>query len=206
LTSYKADSHIICVPQTSREFSLSVKPMQPKQRRALWLEKTKKACGRNKIKDSAAAGFGDFIARFLAPHACHPGKIPVSTIPAFLGKYSKSEKQAKFCRDAILFFYTNVVPSENHCDFINNRTSKPQPNKAPTPVLPSGKAEVTAKIQNAPLPQAEKAASTTVEPIADHLKRMHVELKARNYSRRTIKNYSAAVNQYLLWLKKEPSA
>jgi integrase len=44
----------------------------------------------------------------------HPGKIPVPAIPAFLGKFGKSEKQTKFCRDSLLFFYTNVVPSENH--------------------------------------------------------------------------------------------
>ena len=52
------------MPQTSREPSPSVKRFPPEHWHALWLEKTKKACERSKIKDSTAAGFGDFIARF----------------------------------------------------------------------------------------------------------------------------------------------
>jgi hypothetical protein len=130
------------MPQTSRESSPSVKRLPPAHWHALWLEKTRKACEGKKIKESTADGFGDFIARFLALHACHPGKIPVEQIPVFIHKYSKSEKQAKFCRDALLFFYTNVVPSENHCDFIQNRTFQPQPQKIPTPVLVSVKPEI----------------------------------------------------------------
>ncbi len=158
------------------------------------------------IKESAAAGFGDFIARFLTPRACHPGKIPLEQIPAFIHKYSKSEKQAKFCRDALFFFYTNVVPSENHFNCIKNQTFQPRLGTEPTPNQPSVKFEIAANIQNPPLQPSKKAAANTEVPIADYLKRMHTELKARNYSLRTIKNYSAAVHQYLLWLKKEPSA
>jgi integrase/recombinase XerD len=190
--------------QTSRNPSPFVKPMPPEHWHAHWLEKTKKACESNKIKDSTAAGFGDFIAKFLTLHACHPGKIPVSAIPPFLEKYGKSEKQAKFCRDSLLFFYTNVVPSENHCSFIKAQTFQPQPGTEPTPLRTSVKAEITVNFENPPLHLPEKAANPA-EPMADHLKQMQTELKARNYSLRTIKNYSAAVHQFLLWLKKEPS-
>jgi len=38
------------------------------------------------------------------------------------------------------------------------------------------------------------------------LKSMRDKLKVRNYSQRTIKNYGASVHQFLIWLKKEPSA
>ena len=54
------------MPQTSLEPSPSVKRFPPEHWHALWLEKTRKACGRKKIKESTAAGFGDFIARFRA--------------------------------------------------------------------------------------------------------------------------------------------
>ncbi len=100
--------------QTNLEPPPSVKRFPPAHWHALCLEKTKKACEEKKIKASTAAGFGDFIGRFLAPHACHPGKIPVSALPSFLEKYGKSEKQAKFCRDALTFFYSNIVKSEKN--------------------------------------------------------------------------------------------
>ena len=41
--------------------------------------------------------------------------------------------------------------------------------------------------------------------IPGYLKNIQAELKVRNYSPRTIKNYGATVNQYLHWLKKNPS-
>jgi hypothetical protein len=51
--------------QTSLEPSPSIKPVQPKHGHALWLEKTKKACEKHNLKESTAAGFGDFVSRFL---------------------------------------------------------------------------------------------------------------------------------------------
>ncbi len=193
------------MPQTNVKTSPAINRFPPEHWHTLWLEKTREACERQKIKESTAAGFGDFIGRFLAPHACHPGKVPVEQIPVFIRKYGKSEKQAKFCRDALLFFYTNVVPSENHCSFIKNQTFHSQPPKIPTPVQPSVKPKFTDNNQIQPLQPTKNAMINISVPIADYLKRMYTELKARNYSLRTIKNYSAAVHQFLLWLKREPS-
>jgi len=53
-----------------------------------------------------------------------------------------------------------------------------------------------------PQKTAEEIVSSS---IPGYLKNMQAELKVRNYSPRTIKNYGAAVNQYLHWLKKNPS-
>jgi integrase/recombinase XerD len=192
--------------QTRVAPSPSVKKLPPEHWHAVWIEKTRKACKGKKIKESTATGFGDFVARFLKPHACHPGKIPVSALEEFLGKFNKSEKQTKFCRDAILFFYSNVVPSENHCSFIKGQAFQPLPQKISPTVLVSvqpGNKELNKKPPLQPVLKPEPSVSVR---IAEHLKRMQVELKARNYSFRTIKNYGAAVHQYLLWLKKEPSA
>jgi hypothetical protein len=52
----------------------------------------------------------------------HPKKIPVSVIPEFLDHFGKTEKQAKFCRDALAFFYSNVVSSEKHLEAIGSLT------------------------------------------------------------------------------------
>ena len=53
-----------------------------------------------------------------------------------------------------------------------------------------------------PQKPAEAVISTN---IPEYLKNLQAELKVRNYSSRTIKNYGAAVSQYLHWLKKTPS-
>ena len=82
--------------------------------REVWLKKLETACAEKGVKKSALSGFDDFVNRFLSPHSCHPGQIPVKAIHDFLTQNSKSKKQAKFCRDALSFFYTNVVPSGKH--------------------------------------------------------------------------------------------
>lgn len=82
----------------------------------------------------------DFVARYLRPHACHPGEISAKAIIEFLDRNSKSEKQAKFCRDALTFFYENVVRSERHVEvikrgllpnFSNNKKQGPTDIKSP---------------------------------------------------------------------------
>jgi integrase/recombinase XerD len=105
-----------------------------------------------------------------------------------------------------LFFYTNVVPSENHCDFIKTQAFQLPPRTDSTPPPSSIKSEIPVTTPSILLPQPNKAAAGGTAPITDYLKRMYIELKARNYSMRTVKNYGAAIHQYLLWLKKDPSA
>ncbi len=193
------------MPQTSLEHSPSVKRFPPEHWHALWLEKTRKACDEKKIKKSTAAGFGDFIARFLAPHACHPGKIPVEQIPVFIHKYSKSEKQAKFCRGALTFFYSNVVKSERHLEVLHTFSIP----KSPESTKPEGNVLIlkNAPADNKPVSKIpEKKPEDLFESIIPGLlKSMRDELKVRNYSLRTIKNYCAAISQYLHWLKRPPS-
>jgi integrase/recombinase XerD len=205
LTAYDADNHILCMLQSSLKPSPAINRFPSEHWHTLWLKKTREACARQKIKESTAAGFGDFIGRFLSLHNCHPNKIPVEQIPVFIHKYSTSEKQAKFCRDSLLFFYTNVVPSENHCEFIENRIYTNKPIAQTTTALMSVKPEIEKKIGSPPQQLPRKIPEKPDAIITDHLKKMQTELKARNYSRRTLKNYTAAVHQYLLWFKKKPS-
>jgi hypothetical protein len=181
-----------------------VKRLPPEHWHAVWLEKTGKACVEKRIKESTAAGFTDFISKFLKPFACHPGKIPASAISEFLCAVTKTEKQAKFCRDALLFFYTNVVPSEGHYVFIENQSCQSTPRSDPPPPPSPIKPVIQAPNPKPPLQQRKKATPDDTALLTDFLKRMQVELKARNYSIQTIKNYGAAVHQYLLWLQKNP--
>ena len=51
----------------------------------------------------------------------------------------------------------------------------------------------------------EPAEEIFTESLKNNLKHLLDELHLRNYSQRTIRNYSATIYRYLLWLKKEPS-
>jgi integrase/recombinase XerD len=173
--------------------------------REVWLKELEEACVAKGLKRPSIVGFLGFISRFLEPHSCHPTKIPLEAVSSFLMRNSKSEKQRKFCRDALTFFYATVAISENHCAFLKNQTFRIQPQNISSPALARVEAAALPASQELSLQQAKKPESIRAFPISDHLKRMHTELKARNYSLRTIKNYSAAANQYLIWLKKSPS-
>jgi integrase/recombinase XerD len=207
--------------QTSLEPSPSVKTMPPGHWHAVWLEKTKKACEKHNLKESTAAGFGDFIERFLAPHACHPGKIPVTAIPEFLNSFSKSEKQAKFCRDALLFFYTRVVYSDAHIHALHQTLQPVTPNvqnlQKPTCLLPP-KREIDGKTWSKTDSQKKNEPCTPVNsarPIKGAsdgkfekeilITRLTDELNVRNYSKRTVLTYTEAVRRYLDSIEKPPT-
>jgi integrase/recombinase XerD len=185
----------------------------------IWLKKLEQACVAEELKETTTKGFSDFINRYLSTHSCHPGEIPAKTLLEFLDRNKKSEKQAKFCRNALVFFYENVVPSEKHIEVINTPRLPVCRSKNDTVILirPLGveasagrpQGEIISKtpaIIKPPLKMPQKTAEEIVSSsIPGYLKNMQTELKVRNYSSRTIKNYGAAVNQYLHWLKKNPS-
>ena len=183
--------------QTNISFSETVQPNTPEKSREIWLQKTVQACVTNKLTKLTTAGFIDFTNRYLSSHTCHPGEINANAVIDFLDRNKKSEKQTRFCRNALLFFYENVVPSEKHVEVIKQSfvPSFPTPPKPPQ-----------GEIIKPPLKMPQKPAEEIfAESIPGYLKNMQTELKVRNYSPRTIKNYGAAVSQYLHWLKKQPS-
>jgi integrase/recombinase XerD len=151
--------------------------------RKIWRGKLEKACAAKGLKNSTSEGFSDIVNRFLSRHTCHPRNIPVEAIPEFFSINSKSEKQVNFCRNALTFFYTDVVKSDDHVTVITGKTDK-------KPSGDSQRQETDAFISRVPL----------------YLKRIRNELKVRNYSSRTIKNYGTLSCNYLTWLNKEPSA
>jgi hypothetical protein len=79
--------------------------------REIWIAKLEKACIEKGLTKPTIDGYLGFLTRYLAPHSCHPANIPLEAVSSFLGKNSKSEKQTKFCLDALTFFYTFVVDS-----------------------------------------------------------------------------------------------
>jgi hypothetical protein len=180
--------------------------MSSEEWREIWLEKMRQALSAKKFKASTIEGFIDIVDRYLASYTCHPGMIPQEKVFEFLAKNKKSEMQERFFRDALVFFYTNVVRSDNHVksikrepalNFWNNK--KPQNT---SDIKPQTINEVIKSPQEIPQKSSEE---TIAQSIKNNLKRLQNELQLRNYSQRTLKNYSTIVYRYLLWLKNEPS-
>jgi len=192
--------------QATPTIAAMAKPSTPEQWRGIWQSKMERACVAGGLKAATAAGFMDFVARYLRPHACHPGEISAKALIEFLDRNKKSEKQAKFCRAALTFFYEKVVPSDRHVEVIkrglipNFANNKKQ---VPTDMKPSKAPEII-KPPPPKIPQ-KTAEEIFTASIPGYLKNLQAELKVRNYSPRTIKNYCAAAGRYLYWLKKQPS-
>jgi len=165
------------------------------QWRGIWLEKMRQALPSNKFRQSTADGFVDIVDQYLASHTCHPGMIPEEKAFEFLIKNAKSEKQEKFFRDALVFFYTNVIRSDKHVESIK---------RGPVSNFPDNRLR-SANILSTPPKPPKPAEAIVSSSIPEYLKGMQTELKVRNYSLRTIKNYGAAVSQYLNWLNKAPT-
>jgi integrase/recombinase XerD len=146
--------------------------------REIWLKKLEMICVEKGLKKPSIVGFMEFVSRFLKPHSCHPAKIPLGAVSVFLTQNSKSEKQAKFCRDALIFFYKNVVPSAIYTGYLKDLDGRPP--QTPCVSVPD----------------------INVDKYINNLKN---ELKIRNFSSRTVSNYSAAVLQFLRWLNKVPT-
>ena len=185
----KANIDIIFMTQTlSIPFKKQKQKPSSEEWREIWLEKMRQALPSNKFKQSTTDGFVDIVDQYLASHICHPGMIAEEKTVKFLAENTKSENQAKFYCDALVFFYTNVVRSDKHIEVIN----------APRP--PQGEI-IKPPLKMPPKPAEEIFAAS----IPGYLENMQTELKVRNYSLRTIKNYGAAVSQYLNWLNKAPT-
>jgi site-specific recombinase XerD len=94
-----------------------------------------------------------------------------------------------------VFFYTNVVRSDKHVESIK---------RGPVSNFPDNRLR-SANILSTPPKPPKPAEAIVSSSIPEYLKGMQTELKVRNYSLRTIKNYGAAVSQYLNWLNKTPT-
>jgi integrase/recombinase XerD len=152
-------------------------------------KKLERACVAKGLKKPSIVGFMEFVSRFLKPHSCHPAKIPLGAVSVFLTQNSKSEKQAKFCRDALAFFYTNVVKSEKRLEVIRQNLPEAKELENPTPRI---------------LQKTDEEIFNSAVP--GYLAGMRNELKVRNYSFRTVGIYVTAIEGYINYLHREPSA
>jgi site-specific recombinase XerD len=174
---------------------MDIKPKTAEQWREIWLNKLEKACIEKGLKKPSIVGYLGFVSRYMKPHSCHPSKIPLEAVSSFLTQNSKSVEQWKFCRDALSFFYTNVVPSEKHVHALQEIQQSREPLIVPelSPVV---------RLEG-PVILPEKKPDIYLDK-TDLVARLTDELNVRNYSRRTVIAYTETVRQYLDTLGKSP--
>ena len=120
------------------------------------------------------------VRKFLQENPGDPATVTVERVKEF------AARQQGAVAPPLVLLYQTVSPSPLHVAALTG---------PPPPQQPASVPDAGAK----PQPQ-------TTDRISSILKMLDLELKARNYSRRTVENYGAISYNYLTWLKKEPSA
>jgi site-specific recombinase XerD len=120
------------------------------------------------------------VRQFLEEHPGDPAKVDADRLKEFMAR------QYGDMAPPLVLLYQTVSPSPMHVAALTGATLPQQPPSVP----------------NAPV----NAQSQANDGTSSILKKLDLELKARNYSRRTVENYGAISYNYLTWLKKEPSA
>jgi integrase/recombinase XerD len=149
------------------------------------------------------AAWTRILREYLGKNPYLPSKIFVSRLESFLAEIKEDERtEAARC---LYFFYDKVHPSEAHraaAETIGRRSLE----RRPSFVLPAESADSRARTaEPAKAPDQGGGADALQSRQQQWLKELCDELKIRNYSRRTIKNYGALVYHYLDWLDKKPS-
>jgi site-specific recombinase XerD len=120
------------------------------------------------------------VRQFLKEHPGDPANVDADRLKDFMAR------QYANVTPPLVLLYETVSPSPRHIAALTGTSPPQQPASVP---------DAGAK----PQPKAEDRTSSI-------LKKLELELKTRNYSRRTVENYGAILYSYLTWLKKEPSA
>jgi integrase/recombinase XerD len=150
--------------------------------RRYWSEKLASRLYAERQYDQEAA-WPVILEAYLKENPFPPAKIFVNRLETFLNAYPVRERtEAARC---LYYFHDKIVVSEEHRNAAEKIGRKSLSN-GPATTIP--------------------AIDPFVGKIAAWQKDLVKELKLRNYSGRTVKNYSALVVNYLKWLNSEPSA
>jgi site-specific recombinase XerD len=115
-------------------------------------------------------GYTPVIREMVRTFPGFPGRITTEQLKNFIS--AKKECDKKRYKEALTIFFSETIPSEKHLASIRPyATIKKIDNKKPAPALP--------------------------EQHAGHIKELIACLRARNYSERTVRNYSQIIKRYL---------
>jgi integrase/recombinase XerD len=118
------------------------------------------------------------VRQFLKDHPGNPADAGIDEVQAFI------KRQFGDVVSPLVLLYETVARSEKHLAAL-------KPGYKP--------------VEAAPKPVPPPAQPRIDEKISSILKNLDLELKARNYSRRTLQNYGDISRRYLTWLGRDPS-
>ena len=155
---------------------------------------TKRLCAaaRKEGLNEKETAWEEIIQEYLTKNPYVPSRVYVARMISFLESIPQSSRiEAARC---MYFFYDKVHPSKEHRDIAEKigRQAASAGHKGLSP-------EMTGEKASELKPSADDAISSI-----EH--RLAVELKARNYSRHTMKNYGAIARNYVSWLGTRPTA
>jgi integrase/recombinase XerD len=178
------------MPQTNVSSSIpkDKQALSPKDWQKIWLDKVSKELNKKQLSEKEKQFHYAIIRRYLSEHPGNPRIVEIEKLIQFISA------QKNDIRQPIVFFYTTVAPSEAHVKAINALLPSKAISAAQSIPHPS---------QRPALPKSDNPKAFDAKNILDNLVK---ELKIRNYSFRTIKNYRSLCWFYLSWLKREPSA
>ena len=149
--------------------------LTPEQWHSFWLDRFRKALDNQPVTDDERDAFVKGLERFMGIYGSAPKFVPIDELEAFANSCTMA------ALDAVGFFYRQVVHSDTHADLLKRI-----------------KQERSTKSKTTGSTPAEKS------PGIDYVKALTSELKARNYSRRTLRVYVSAVQEYLDSLDVKP--
>lgn len=160
-------------PREIRPRMETTSPTTNDEWRELWLKKLSRELTAREIGKNLSRFHYAIVNKFLSENPGNPKTIGVEKLISFV------EKQQNDVRPPLVMFYETVARSEEHLAAL----------KAKDNVRPVSPSPATQAAQ-----QPCKAETSAI------LKKLELELDARNYSNRTIRNYGAISHNYLTWL------
>jgi integrase/recombinase XerD len=152
------------------------------------------------LKAKKESSWTVILRKYLEQNRYPPSRIFVKRLESFLDSHRVEERiEAARC---LYFFYSKVHHSEDHLAMAEAVGKRSLALKA---AIAKPRVQADSRVGPAAPEKAPESADALQTRQAEWLKKMADELKIRNYSSRTIKNYSATVCNYLRWLNKRPS-
>jgi len=193
-----AQDSIVMEPQTP-ELDHDVKA-EGQDWRKIWLNMLDRAMDTSHISGEQRLSMYKFVHRYLTANPWPPLNIHLYRLEGFINLQKKDAQQQYL--DAIGFFYTKVKVSERHTDKIE------QMKAALKQLAIQSKSQVQTQITQfehiREKPEKPAARITVNKNTNNWLEATILEIKVRNYSNSTKKEYVRIIKEFLTFIKSEP--
>ena len=162
------------------------KDKSPEEWELIWARKFRSSL--YKLKKTGQ-GYTPIIKEMVRSFPGYPGNIKPEQLTEFIG--AKNARDIQRYTEALTIFFNETIPSQKHLAAIQSL---------------QGHKSVISPIADKHGHKKNIFTESSRNNNAHYLRKLEEELRIRNYSIRTIENYSASVNKFLDYLNKEPGS